>query len=259
MGFKLGNVLDTIESVSDTVTQVGEGIGQVYSSFNQGGQSQPAQPQASSGQMQYNGVAYTINDYYSAMNKSANAGGQGASLTQAEAAALRGMGGAPVYEMGMPSANTGVNTGIQQTGLFSSIGESLGITQPAPNVPATLANGGAAVPWWRGPDGKLQMPWNDPRVPQFLQQFSLDDSYLRVYYRAPKGYVIIRDASGKPYAVLRKIAQQFGLWKPSARPPISATEWKHYKANKRIEKKLVKIARPALRKHSTRTVVVKKK
>lgn len=102
------------------------------------------------------------------------------------------------------------------------------------------------------------MPWNDPKIAEYLKQFALDDSYLRVYYRAPRGYVIVRDAQGRPYAVLRQIARQFGLWRPAAKPPISATDWKHYKRNQAIEKKLVKIARPALR-HHTRPAATKTK
>jgi len=121
--------------------------------------------------------------------------------------------------------------------------------------------GGLPVPFWKGPGGKLQMPWSDPRVPEYLKQFSLDDAYLKPYYRAPRGYVIVRDASGRPFAVNKTIAKQFGIWKQPAKPPISATDWKHYKRNQQIEKKLLKIAAPAIRhRHkSTKTVVVSSK
>lgn len=119
--------------------------------------------------------------------------------------------------------------------------------------------GGLPVPWWKGPGGKLQMPWNDPRIPEYLKQFALDDAYLKPYYRAPRGYVVLRDANGKPFAVNKEIAKSFGLWKPAAKPPISATDWKHYKRNKTIEKRLKKIAGPALRKHSRAAAPAKKK
>lgn len=115
--------------------------------------------------------------------------------------------------------------------------------------------GGLPVPFFKGAGGKLQMPWNDPRIPEYLKQFALDDAYLRIYYRAPRGYVIVRDANGRAFAVNKKIAQQFGIWKPSAKPPISATEYKHYKRNQAIEKKLRKIAAPALRKAHGRATV----
>lgn len=122
--------------------------------------------------------------------------------------------------------------------------------------------GGLPVPWWKGPGGKLQLPWNDPRIPEYLKQFALDDAYLKTYYRAPKGYVIVKDASGRPFAVNKAIAKSFGLWRPAAKPPISATDWKHYKRNQVIEKRLIKIAGPALRKRkksSTAVSVARKK
>lgn len=106
------------------------------------------------------------------------------------------------------------------------------------------------IPFWRGPGGKLQMPWSDPRVPEFLKQFSLDDAYLRPYYRAPKGYIVLRDANGKPFACMKTIARQFGLWHPKAKPIISIRDWHAYQRAKRVEKKLRKIAGSAIRRHS---------
>lgn len=111
--------------------------------------------------------------------------------------------------------------------------------------------GGLPVPFWKGAGGKLQAPWQDPRIPEYLKQFALDDAYLKTYVRAPKGYVIVRDASGRPFAVNKAVAKQFGLWKPSPKPPISATDYKHFKRNKIIEKRLKKIAGPLIRKHTT--------
>jgi hypothetical protein len=151
----------------------------------------------------------------------------------------------------------GAAAGIGGMKLISSAGQqSVGTLPALPGVTTGIttpsAPGGLPI-GWKGPNGKLQLPWNDPRTPEFLKQFALDDSYLKTYYRAPKGYVILKDANGRPFPVLKKIAQQYGLWKPSAKPPISATMWKHYKQNKRIEKKLIKIAGPAVRKHSKRT------
>ena len=141
-------------------------------------------------------------------------------------------------------------TGIQQVGMnlpALAMGQTQAITQAGP--------GGLPVPWYKGPGGKLQMPWSDPRIPEYLKQFALDDAYLKIYYRAPKGYVIVRDNSGRPFAVNRAIAKQFGIWRPAAKPPISATEWKHYKRNKIIEKKLRKLAPKA----KTRVVYTSKK
>ena len=121
---------------------------------------------------------------------------------------------------------------------------------------------GGILPFWRGPGGKLQFPWDDPRVPQFLQQFAIDDSHLRIYYRAPKGFVIVKDPQGRAYGLPKTVAKQFGMYKEPAKPPISATDWKNYKRNQTIEKKLLKIAKPALKHHGHRshtTAVVKGK
>lgn len=112
---------------------------------------------------------------------------------------------------------------------------------------AATSAGGLPIPWWKGPGGKLQMPWNDPRIPEYLKQFALDDAYLKTYVRAPRGYVVIRDANGKPFAVNRFIAQKFGLWRPTAKPPISATDWKHFRKNKLIERRIRKNFGSAIR------------
>lgn len=112
--------------------------------------------------------------------------------------------------------------------------------------------GGLPVPWWKGPGGKLQLPWNDPRIPDYLKQFALDDAYLKPYYRAPRGYVVLRDASGKPFAVNKAMAKAFGLWRPKKKPPISVSDWQAFKKAERVEKKLKKIAGPALRKRGYR-------
>lgn len=155
------------------------------------------------------------------------------------------------------------------TGLATSSFASQGIQQVSAQLPALAmaqnqsvvaqGAGGLPVPWFKGPGGKLQMPWNDPRIPDYLKQFALDDAYLKTYVRAPKGYVILRDSSGRPFAVNKQVARSMGLWKPAAKPPISATDYKHFKRNKTIEKKLRKIAGPVLRKHTTRTVAVSSK
>lgn len=146
---------------------------------------------------------------------------------------------------GLARVTTGGSTMQLPVGTMPSL-PALAMAQNS-SVQQTSA-GGLPVPWWKGPGGKLQLPWNDPRIPEYLKQFSLDDAYLKTYYRAPRGYVIVKDASGRPFAVNKAIAKSFGLWRPAAKPPISATDWKHYKRNQVIEKRLRKIAAPALRK-----------
>lgn len=109
-------------------------------------------------------------------------------------------------------------------------------------MPGQTGGGWNPLKWIpRGPGGRMQMPWNDPSVPAFLKQFALDDSFIRPAMRAPKGYVIVRDADGQPYPVLKKVAQQFGLWKPAHKPPISVGDYQALKRADRTVKKMRKI------------------
>jgi len=112
--------------------------------------------------------------------------------------------------------------------------------------------GTGGLPWWKGPGGKLQAPWSDPRVPEILKSFSLDDAYLKTYYRAPKGYIVLRDSSGRPFACLKTIAKQFGLWHAKPKPIISIRDWHSYQRAERVEKKLLHIAKRAMAKRGHR-------
>jgi hypothetical protein len=144
----------------------------------------------------------------------------------------------------MPSYSGGSSGGLPALQLAAP--QTKAIQQSSP--------GGLAVPWWKGPGGKLQAPWSDPRIPEYLKQFALDDAYLQTYYRAPRGYVVVRDASGRPFAVNKAIARSFGIWRPKKKPPISVSDWQAYKKAERVEKKLKRIAGPALRRRGYRTV-----
>lgn len=157
-------------------------------------------------------------------------------------------GAMPTYQLGsMPMNSMPQLPGIQQV---NAVVPSNSMPLPAMQTQAAQQGGpgGLPVPFWKGPGGKLQMPWNDPRVAEYLKPYSLDDAYLKPYYRAPKGFVVLKDGSGRPFAVQKEIAKFFGLWKPAAKPPITATDWKHYKRNKAIEKKLTKVAAPVIAK-----------
>jgi hypothetical protein len=125
------------------------------------------------------------------------------------------------------------------------------------SAPASAANlpmlpGSAAVPMGttsgpgllpRGPGGSLQMPWNDPNIPEYLKQFSIDDGYLRTAVRAPRGYVVLRDNEGRPFGVNKKIAQALRVWKPKKKPPISVTDWESLKRANRTVKKLKRVVK----------------
>jgi hypothetical protein len=122
-------------------------------------------------------------------------------------------------------------------------------------IAAPQPAGGGLLPWWRGAGGKLQLPWSDPQ--QLLQPpYAYDDSYLRITYRAPRGYVVVKDPQGRRYAMARPIARSMGLWRASRKPPISAGDWHRYQAARSVEKKLVKLARHALHKRRPAANVV---
>lgn len=156
-------------------------------------------------------------------------------------------GSVPTYQVGGPMPTMPALPGIQQ---MSAVVPSNSMPLPAMQTQAAASGGpgGLPVPWWKGAGGKLQLPWNDAQIAEYLKPYALDDAYLKPYYRAPKGFVVVRDGSGRPFAVKKEIAKFFGLWRPTAKPPISATDWKHFKRNKAIEKKLTKVAAPVIAK-----------
>lgn len=121
--------------------------------------------------------------------------------------------------------------------------------------------GGFGIP--RGPGGAMQLPWKDPGIPEYLKQFALDDSFLRTGVRAPRGYVVIRDGSGRPFAVLKTVAKAFKLWKAKAKPPISVRDWHHLQGAGKVVNKLQDMEKIAKKianwKAPKRTVVVGKK
>lgn len=138
--------------------------------------------------------------------------------------------------VGAASAVYGAAKGIQGMmgkpgggGLPALPGMTGGMIQPG-------QTGGFGIP--RGPGGSMQLPWKDPGIPEYLKQFALDDSFLRTGVRAPRGYVVIRDGSGRPFAVLKTVAKAFKLWKAKAKPPISVRDWHHLQGAGRVVNKL---------------------
>lgn len=128
---------------------------------------------------------------------------------------------------------------------------------PAITSPRTGPTG--IIPWWRGPGGGMQLPWNDPKVHQALKPYSLDDSMLRRFYRAPRGYVVVHDDKGRPYPLRQDVAKKIGWWSPAAKPPMSATEWSALKrANKVVKtlKRMNTMAKRVANFDPRRTVVV---
>jgi hypothetical protein len=101
---------------------------------------------------------------------------------------------------------------------------------------------------WRGPGGGFQVPGTGPSRGKTLTEYglpspTLDDSFLKTYYRAPKGYVVVNDGKGKPYPMRKDIARKLGLWKPAKKPPIKVKDYEALKRAHRTTKKLKKIGK----------------
>lgn len=110
-----------------------------------------------------------------------------------------------------------------------------------PALPMGNTGGTGIIP--KGAGGRMQLPWHDASTPEALKAFALDDQYIRLANRAPKGYVIVYDASGRPYPLLKAIAIKFHLWKPKKKPIISVRDSQAIKRSAHAIKRLHKFVR----------------
>jgi len=139
----------------------------------------------------------------------------------------------------------GMAIGGDQGGFFGKLTAARNqMAVPGANlaIPSNFDRNPGILP--RGPGGKLQIPFSGANFEQF-SQFSLDDQFLRQYVRAPAGYVVVRDANGKPFPMLKAAAKMMGLWRPAKKPPISVRDWSALKrANSTVNKikRIVKMA-----------------
>ncbi len=62
---------------------------------------------------------------------------------------------------------------------------------------------------------------NDPNVVEALKAWAIPMRGLRSYYRAPKGYVVVRDNAGDPMGIPKAMAKQYMGWKPAKKPLLS--------------------------------------
>lgn len=110
-------------------------------------------------------------------------------------------------------------------------------------TPAPGSTGGFGLP--RGPGGKLQWPWKDPNIPKLLKAHAIDDQYLTLVPRAPRGYIVLRDEDGEPFGVDKNIARGYGLWHAKKKPPISVRDWQALRRSYRTVRTLQKAVRMA--------------
>jgi len=143
-----------------------------------------------------------------------------------------------------------VSTGI---GLFRGASDLFGSGSAPPDALPALPSGSASffggsgfnmggdrnpgmIP--RGPGGRMAMPFTNPNIPKQYEPFTIDDQFLRLSMRAPKGFVVVRLPGVKPFPMMRDMAIKFNLWKPAKKPPISVTDWESLKRADRVVKKL---------------------
>lgn len=152
----------------------------------------------------------------------------------------------------VPGLSTAIGVAGAATTAYT-VGKSLfGSSSPSgglPPLPAAGTTGGFGLP--KGPGGALQLPWNDPSISGSLKPHSLDDQYLRVFYRAPKGYIVMWDGGmphvGRPFCVEKKFARTLHyndgskVVKNHAKPPISVGEFHSLKRAHRTIKKVKKV------------------
>jgi len=160
------------------------------------------------------------------------------------------------------TAGAALGAGLE-TGMAISRAMTPTIMQPGQaGLPALPSAGGGGMPGQ--PGGGAIMPYTyspgsfrtsygrarqRQRLPMEFQQYGLDPQYIKAIYRPPRGYVLVTLVDGNRMAMRRQDAIALNAWFPGRKAPISAGEWHQYQTARRIEKKLVKIARHALHAH----------
>jgi len=102
--------------------------------------------------------------------------------------------------------------------MFSGGGQSPGL--PMPGMPGIPGSMGGGFPGQAGP-GDRSIFRNDPNVIAALKPYAIPMRGLRGYYRAPRGYVVVKDEVGDPMGIPKFLAKQFKLWKPAKKPLLS--------------------------------------
>jgi len=147
----------------------------------------------------------------------------------------------------LPTQYTGIPSG---PAMPESLSNDFPLLQFAQGVAADIFNSGGGVPavtnssmpmpTYQGAQAAPAVSGNLPCTVASLRPVELPQTAMRVYYRAPKGYVII-PVQGVKRCLRKDVARQFG-WKPNKKPPISATQWGHYKSAEKVKKILRKVA-----------------
>lgn len=148
---------------------------------------------------------------------------------------------------------------IAKQPIVKTVAKSTGIGAVAYGVGNTLfPTGGGSGNLPAFPAGNLPLPGtvpgmgqrsifrDDPNVPANIEQFAIPERELRVYYRAPKGFVVMTDPNGQRFGVPKTIAREYG-WRPAKKPPISVGDWQAVKRADRTTKKMKNIFKTTTR------------
>jgi len=131
-----------------------------------------------------------------------------------------------------------VKSVAKQTALGAALyaaGNALGGSSKG--MPALPGGGAPAFPSTMGNRGIFR---NDANVPAMIHEWTVSKGDLNFYPRAPKGFVILYDEKGDPFALPRKLAMMLKWWRPAKKPPISVGDWN---AVKRADRTVTKMKR----------------
>lgn len=128
---------------------------------------------------------------------------------------IPGVGAIPVVGNIISAAGLGAAA----YGGISALGGGGGGSMPAlPAMPMGVqAAGLPAAPGM----GDRSIFRDDPNVVEALKPFAIATRNLKQYYRAPKGFVVMKDAAGDAYGIPREIAKKYLGWKPAKKPLLS--------------------------------------
>jgi len=86
---------------------------------------------------------------------------------------------------------------------------------------------------------------NDPNTIAMIKPYAIAKYNLKECYRAPKGFVVVKDEKGDPMGVPKFIAKQFFGWKPAKKPLLSIRDTNAIRHAGRAIKKLQNAERMA--------------
>jgi hypothetical protein len=120
---------------------------------------------------------------------------------------------------GLGTVVSGIGLAGTAYGAYSALSSKAGPSLPAmPGGMMMPVSGGFAGQ--AGP-GDRSILRNDPNVVEALKAHAIPMRGLRSYYRAPKGYVVVRDNVGDPMGIPKFMAKQYFGWKPAKKPLLS--------------------------------------